>query len=130
MFKLFVFYLAVLLTMTVSAYGQTYPKCKITSELYVMISDMNQPDARIFEADITALELKNEAAAEKFFAFFDDPRVSFEVDFRAQKVLVRLNDLPNEPKRSLQEWATYLKLKIQKQREQHEAFIDFRKLID
>jgi hypothetical protein len=109
-----------------SAPFKTSCKAKITPELYIMIDDNCSGNVRTLEVDVTELELKSELFAKKFFAFFSDSTVSFEIRFSDQKVIIHLLD---GSKTNMNQWRVYFKEKIAAQRAS-KGFVDFRTLVD
>lgn len=103
------------------------PKAYITPELYIMLDGDAPQNAKVFEADILELHLATIEQANRFFGFFNDPSVQFETNIITQKVIVRL--IPDAQKQnwSLEEWAMYLKKKVDTQRQQFGTYIDFTK---
>ncbi|WP_338762784.1 hypothetical protein WAF17_18305 [Bernardetia sp. ABR2-2B] len=103
------------------------PKAYITNELYVILDGDAPQDAKVFEADITSLNLTTIEDANHFFSFFNDTSVEFETDIAAQKVKVTLIPDTEKENWTLGEWGMYFKNKISTQREQSGTYIDFTK---
>ena len=103
------------------------PKAYITNELYIMLDGDAPQNARVFEADILELHLTTVEQANRFFGFFDDASVQFEINIITQKVIVTL--IPDAEKQNwtLRNWAMFFKNKISAQREQFGIYIDFTK---
>ena len=97
-------------------------KAVITPELYIMPDDKCSGKITVLEADITELELKSPLYAEKFFEYFGDKTVSFEVKYSENKVLIHLND---NGKKDLDAWRSFFKTKIEAQRKKS-GIVDFR----
>ena len=103
------------------------PKAYITNELYVMLDGNASQNAKVFEADILELHLATIEQANRFFGFFNDASVTFETNIITQKVIVTLISTAEKQNWNLEEWAMYLKNKMDNQREQFGTFIDFTK---
>ncbi|MGF1533471.1 MAG: hypothetical protein ACFCUI_07195 [Bernardetiaceae bacterium] len=124
-------FLSLMLLLVSMAHGQTtaelkaLPVAKLTPELYVQIVDLPDTPPTAYVADISPLRLADQAAAERFFAHFDDKtRVVFTVFFAQQLVKIDLQSPEGQPW-TAQQWAMYFKNKIVAQR-QAIGEVDFR----
>lgn len=106
---------------------ENLPTAYINKELYLRLDDNAPQNSKIFEADISKLQLTTIEQAKRFFGFFNDSSVQFEPNITTQKVIVTL--IPNEEKQNwtLSEWGMYFKNKVSLQRKQSGTYIDFTK---
>ena len=125
--NLFIFSFGLFITLFVSvsnSFSQTLPPAQVTSELYVTLDYTAPADTKVFEADIAEFNFPTIEAANRFFSFFNDASVSFEVDITTQKVVITLIPSTERQSWTMTEWQTYLKNKIVEQRNQL-GYVDF-----
>ncbi|MCC5946298.1 MAG: hypothetical protein JJT94_15305 [Bernardetiaceae bacterium] len=98
---------------------------KISKDTYLQLTADVRPLADVYIADISSLELKDQAQARRFFERFDDDNVAFYVDWAKQAVYIRL--IPQDEGKKdwdVEKWATYFKMKVHSLREKEGQDID------
>ncbi len=119
------FFLFSFFAITFSCFAQnSLPKAYLTSELYIMLDGENPADAKVFEADMTEFGFTSLEQANRFFSFFNDPTVIFEINMATKKVVITLIPSTDRQNWTLTEWQTYFKNKIVEQRNQL-GYVDF-----
>lgn len=124
--NLFIFSLGLFISsfmLTNNSFGQT-PPAQVTSELYITLDYTAPADTKVFEADLAEFSFQSAEAAIRFFSFFNDPTVMFEVNPTANKVVITLIPSTDRQGWTLTEWQTYFKNKIVEQRNQL-GYVDF-----
>ncbi|WP_338814305.1 hypothetical protein V9L05_02850 [Bernardetia sp. Wsw4-3y2] len=123
-FLFIIFFLPLDSLLAQNADSKELPKASITKELYIMFAQDVPEDAKIFEADITSLNLITLEEANRFFSFFNDASVKFDTNIITQKVKITLIPDAEKENWTLEEWSLFFKNKTA-QLYNETGFVDF-----